>query len=313
MKKSLLWQPLKKGDIVDIIAPGFANTPEEVSRALEYLKSWGLVPRFPKDLIQKHYLCANSDEKRFHFLKQALTATDSKAIWSLRGGYGSIRLLPELAKLKKPKMVKPLIGISDLTSLHLFLNQKWNWPSLHAPLLDRLGAGLVPKSCEKELKNALMGNVNEVVFSKLKPLNLKAQNLKSLQASVVGGNMTVIQSSLGTPYQVDLKNKILFIEDLAERGYRVDRFFTQMDQSGSWKKCQALVIGEFLGGLEPSTQKALWADVFKDWANRLDIPVFTGVEAGHGKIQRTLPLGTSAQIRLNQKKYELLVQVGSKI
>ena len=112
---------------------------------------------------------------------------------------------------------------------------------------------------------------------------------------------------------MDLKNKILFIEDLAERGYRVDRFFTQMEQSGSWKKCQALIIGEFLGGLEPSSQKALWLDVFKDWAARLDIPVYMGIEAGHGKIQRTLPLGTQAQIRATEKKHELVVQVGSRI
>ena len=313
MKKALLWTPLKKGDVVDIIAPGFANTPEEVERAVEYLKSWGLVARIPKDLIQKHYLCANSDEKRFDYFKQALLSQDSKAIWCLRGGYGSIRLLPSLAQMKKPKLVKPLIGISDVTSLHLYLNQKWNWPSLHAPLLDRLGAGLVPQACEKELKNVLMGKSSEVVFRKLKPMNQPARDLKSLHSSVVGGNMTVVQSSLGTPYQVDLKNKILFIEDLAERGYRVDRFFTQMHQAGAWKKCQALVIGEFLGGLEPSTQKALWPDVFKEWSDRLKFPVFMGIEAGHGKIQRTLPLGTQAMIKQNQKKYELVVQVGSEI
>lgn len=287
------WCYLKKGDTVDVVSPGFASTPEEVENARRFLLKWGLKPRIPKNLIQKHFLHSNSDEKRFGFLRAALEAEDSKIIWCLRGGYGSNRLLPLLDKLKKPRQQKLLVGISDITSLHVYFEQKWNWPTLHASLLDRMGSGKVPRKIEKETMDLLFGNTQSVEFEKLKAMNEAALNLKKVKSSVVGGNLVVLQSTLGTPYQVKTDGKILFIEDLGERGYRVDRILEHFDQVGLFKKCKGLVIGEFLGGQE-SNGKILWPQVFKSWAERLDIPVFSGMEVGHGVIQRPLPLYTEA-------------------
>src|ERR1700692_4112840 len=144
------WPVLQKGDLIDVIAPGFGVTPEQVVGAHDFLLKWGLKPRIPVDLIQKHFLHANSDEKRFGFLQKALRAKDSKVIWCLRGGYGSNRLLPRLDQMRKPAQKKLLIGISDVTSLHIYFEQKWGWSGLHAPLLDRLGQGKVPPQLEKE-------------------------------------------------------------------------------------------------------------------------------------------------------------------
>lgn len=290
------WPVLQKGDVVDVIAPGFGVTAETVLAARDFLSSWQLQPRIPKDLIQKHFLHANSDEKRFDFLEKALHAKDSKVIWCLRGGYGSNRLIPRLEKMKKPARKKLLVGISDITSLHVYFEEKWGWSGLHAPLLDRLGQNKVPVKIEKELKALLFGRKSEVEFSKLKAMNAAARKLKSLRAPVVGGNLVVLQSTLGTSYQLDLRDKILFIEDLGERGYRVDRILEHFDQVGLFKKCKALIIGEFLGGEEPSTQKPLWPQVFKDWSERLAIPVFKGLEAGHGVVQRPVPLLTQAEL-----------------
>jgi muramoyltetrapeptide carboxypeptidase len=287
------WRFLQEGDIVDVVAPGFASKPEEVERAREFLLKWKLVPRIPKGLIQKHFLHANSDEKRFKFLRSALEARDSKIVWCLRGGYGSNRLLPALAQMKRPKQAKLLVGISDITSLHVFLDQQWGWGTLHASLLDRMGSGKVPPKIEKETMDLLFGRSHQVEFKKLKPMNAAAKNLRTLRSSIVGGNLVVLQSTLGTPYQLNADGKILFIEDLGERGYRVDRILEHFDQAGLFKKCKALIIGEFLGGTEDSG-KALWPQVFKTWAARLSIPVFSGLEAGHGVIQRPVPLGTKA-------------------
>lgn len=287
------WNYLKPGDIVDVVSPGFASTPEEVENAKKFLLKWGLKPRIPNKLIQKHFLHANSDEKRFVFLREALESKDSKIIWCLRGGYGSNRLLPWLDKLKKPHQQKLLVGISDITSLHVYFEQKWNWPTFHASLLDRMGSGKLPAKIEKETMALLFGKTKSVEFKKLKAMNKAALNLKKVKSSVVGGNLVVLQSTLGTPYQVQTEGKILFIEDLGERGYRVDRILEHFDQVGLFKKCKGLVIGEFLGGQE-SNGKALWPQVFKSWAERLAIPVFSGLEAGHGVIQRPVPLYTEA-------------------
>jgi muramoyltetrapeptide carboxypeptidase len=287
------WRYLKKGDLVDVVSPGFASTSEEIEGARRFLRKWGLVPRIPSKLIQKHFLHSNSDEKRFGFLREALSAPDSKIIWCLRGGYGSNRLLPKLDQLKKPKQQKLLVGISDITSLHVYFAQKWQWPTLHASLLDRMGSGKVPAKIEKETMDLLFGKNQEVEFKKLKAMNDAALNLKSVKSSVVGGNLIVLQSTLGTPYQVNTDGKILFIEDLGERGYRVDRVLEHFQQAGLFKKCKGLVIGEFLGGQESNGQ-ILWPQVFKSWAGRLNIPVFSGLEAGHGIIQRPVPLLTKA-------------------
>lgn len=290
------WLHLKKGDIVDVVSPGYASQPEDVEGARRFLLKWGLVPRIPEKMIAKHFLHSNTDEKRFAFLREAIQAPDSKVIWCLRGGYGSNRLLPLLDKIKKPRRQKLLVGISDITSLHVYFEQRWNWATLHASLLDRLGNGKVPAKIEKETMNLLFGKTDSVEFKKLKPLNAAALKLKPLKSSVVGGNLTVLQSTLGTGYQLDTAGKILFIEDLGERGYRVDRMLEQFYQAGLFKKCKALIIGDFLGGQE-SNGKSLSPRVFQTWAARLPIPMFSGMEAGHGVIQRPLPLMTKAVLQ----------------
>lgn len=295
----MAWQYLQKGDIVDVVSPGFASKPEDIEKSRQFLLKWGLVPRIPKNLIQKHFLHSNSDEKRFGFLKNAIEAKDSKVIWCLRGGYGSNRLLPYLDKVK-PKQQKLLVGISDITSLHVYFEQKWNWPTLHASVLDRMGSGKVPPKIEKETMDMIFGKTTSVEFKKIKAMNEIAVKMKPVKSSVVGGNLITLQSTLGTPYQLNLDGKILFIEDLGERGYRVDRVLEQFSQAGLFKKCKGLIIGEFLGGDEPNG-KPLWPQVFKSWAERLDIPVFSGMEAGHGVIQRPLPLYTKAVLSGGKK------------
>lgn len=292
---------LSEGQIVEVIAPGYPCLPEEIKAGVQFLDSWGLEARFPKDIVGKHFLHSQTDEKRFAFLKQALLSEDSNVIWSLRGGYGSNRLLPYLAKMKKPKKKKLFIGISDVTSLHHFFIQEWGWQTLHGPLLDRMGKNLLTEKHQKELKGLLFGESEEIRFSKLKPLNSAAKETRSIEASVIGGNLTVLQGSLGTPFQFSAGKKILFVEDWGERGYRIDRIFEQFRQAGVFKKCAALVLGDFLGGVEPKTGKNNFDLVFKRWAQDLEIPVFSGLEAGHGEIQRPVPMGTKAVLAAVEK------------
>lgn len=302
---------IQPGQIIDVVAPGYPCTAEEIEGAVQFLKSWGLVPRLPKNLIGKHFLHSNTDELRFKHLKQAIEAPDSDIIWCLRGGYGSNRLLPRLAEMKKPTKAKLLIGISDITSLHTFFHQEWGWRTLHGPLLDRLGKSLVPAKIEKELQQMLAGETKEIVFSKLKPLNKPAREIRALKGKVVGGNLSVLQSGIGTPWQIDTKNAFLFIEDWGERGYRIDKMLEQMRQAGVFKKCRALLLGDFLGGEEPKTGKNNFSLVFRRWAEELDIPVLAGVEAGHGVIQRPLPLGTKAELKVQaagKSSFSLMVK-----
>ncbi len=114
------WQYLRENDIVDIVAPGYPTTLEELQGGVDFLNDWKLRPRVSSKILAPHFLHSNEDEIRFETLKTAILAEDSKVIWCLRGGYGANRLLPYLAKMKKPPQKKLLIGISDISSLHTF-------------------------------------------------------------------------------------------------------------------------------------------------------------------------------------------------
>lgn len=304
------WQPLQEGDVVDVIAPGFPTDAAVVKKAVSFLKSWGLRPRVPKNLFKKNLLFSNVDDVRWQHLKKALEASDSKVVWCLRGGYGSLRLLPHLDKMSKPKKTKLLIGISDITSLAVYLNENWKWPVLHGALLDRMGKGEVPATIVKEMGKILRGEQKQVSFKNLKPMNKAARKVKKLKATVVGGNLVTLQSAIGTPYDFDLKNKILFIEELGERGYKIDRILVHFDQIGRFKGCKGVILGHFIGGNEPSGGNKV-KKVLQAWAAEQTFPVFSGIQSGHDVNLRSLPLGTSAVL---QKKgnYELLVETGVK-
>lgn len=295
-KSSKNWVPLKQGDIVDIVAPGWACSREQLALAVKTLKSWGLVPRVPKDLIGKTYQLSNTDEIRFSHLKKALLSKDSKAIWCLRGGYGSLRLMPRLRQLRAPKQPKILIGYSDITTLHMFLNFSWGWPSMHAPLFDRLGHEDVSGPNVKMLKKVLFGQMNEVVLGTLKPLNIHARKSAVVSGSVVGGNLTVVQSSLATPDQVSPKGKILFFEEVGERPYRIDRMLSQMEQSGFFKGVKAIIFGDMLLS-DKKERRKIFSDVLKRFALSQKIPIWSGLKAGHGKLNFPVPFLTKAHIK----------------
>lgn len=304
------WLPLREGDTVDLVAPGFSCTTDELRDALRFLANWGLEPRMPRKLFGRDVLCSNDDKSRLKHLKEALYAEDSRAIWCVRGGYGSIRLIPELMKMKKPKgPPKLFIGLSDITSLHVFLNQEWGWPTVHGPLLDRLGKGTAKAQFVRELRRFVFGQADEIVFSGLKPLNKAARDKKSVRGQVSGGNLITLQSSLATPAQWQTKGRILFFEDIGERGYRVDRVLEQFEQAGLFKDAKAIVFGEFTEGNERDG-KTLVPAVKKRFAEAMKIPVFMGLKSGHGIIQRPVPFETSAILHCGTRG-ELVCKTGA--
>lgn len=325
------WQALKKGDVVDVVAPGFRSTDAEVTAGVKFLEQWGLRPRLPRDLFGDDALSSNADRKRLRHLESALSSKSSSAIWCLRGGYGAIRLIPGLAKMKRPSMVKPLLGLSDVTTLQLFLEMKWQWPSLQAPLLDRLGRVVNPsvalgrpipiQAQIEELKQIVFGEVSEVRHSGLKQLgkpsqikNLLSKKPKSglVESTVTGGNLLTYASANGTAIHPSTDGKILYFEDIGERGYRVDRWLVQLVQTGIIsRKTKAIVFGDFIEGDEKNG-KSLVQSVIDRFAETiafdLGISVFTGLKSGHGVDQRVVPLCTAA--RLNLREGELLISTG---
>lgn len=286
---------LRAGDTVDIVAPGFRCTDENLLRGVEFVRGLGLTPRLPDDLFGNDLLCANSDPRRYELLRKALFAKDSRAVWCVRAGYGAIRFISRLWKLGAPRQPKLFIGYSDATLIHHVLNHRWRWPSIHGPLLDRLGSAQVRPEELEELKAMLLGAQQAVTFAGLVPLNAAAAKKKVLRGKVFGGNLTVLQTTLGTPLQRD-HAEILFLEDIGERGYRVDRMLHHFEQAGAFKKLKAMVLGAFVGGNE-ADGRTLVPQVLRQYAEAQKFPVLLGMDAGHGEYQRLVYFNSPARLR----------------
>lgn len=288
------WTPLKKGDLVDVVAPGARSEVEDLNKSLEILNSWGLRTRLQKAMNGKTPYYSNTDDIRALGLWEAITAKDSQAVWCLRGGYGCQRLLPFL-KTKKPQAVKPFLGYSDITVLHHYFSQYWGWQTLHAPVLD--GLHEKTNTTKNLTRKVLMGEVTENTFKGIRPLNESAK-VKTVNARLAGGNLKVLTCLLGTDFEPDFKNKILFLEDVHERGYALDRMFTQLEQAGKFKGLKGVVFGDFTGGIErDGKDHKRWA--LKQFASSVKFPVWQGLKSGHEMINYPLPIGGRVNVNKN--------------
>lgn len=283
---------LKAGDSIEIIAPASRCSDEQLKELREILLSWQLNCIVADNIFGHDLLCANTDTIRFNALKNALQRTDTQAIICARGGYGSIRLIPELAKIKKIPRPKLFIGMSDITALNLYLQQKWNWPILHGALAqDKFSAESIDS-----LQAIVFGKTNKINFQGL-PLNEPAKRKQVLSSTITGGNLCLVQASLATAWQIDARGKIIFFEEVGERAYRIDRMLEQLDQSTIFKNAVAILLGDFLGGEEPNGL-SLIPPVLERFAQSSRIPVIRLKGIGHGSTNYPLPLGTPVTLTL---------------
>lgn len=291
--------PLAKGAIVHVIAPASACPKTELEAARQLLLDWHLVPQISPDIFGKDLLCANTDEQRFEQLAEALCHVDSAAVWCLRGGYGSTRLLPGLAKLTPPTKQKLFIGYSDITLLHTFLQQSWGWCTLHGPSVRQVGLKEVPEENIKQVKNLLFGVQAHAELTSLAPMNDAARAPVKLTSMVTGGNLSLVQTTIGTPHQLQTKHKIVLLEDIGERGYQVDRILAHLQQAGLFKDVAAVIFGDFTQGKEPDGS-CLIEPVLTRFANQCSFPVLRCQGVGHGSVNHPVPFGTSATLSLGE-------------
>lgn len=294
--------PLQAGDLVDVVAPGSSAPLDAIEKGIRVLEGWGLRVRIPKDLLEPATFFSNSDEKRLQHLKKALHARDSKAVWCVRGGSGTHRLLPALFKGAPPRREKLLLGFSDITSLLITVHSHWGWSSWHAPVLTQIGRGGLESGDLEILRQSLFGEKTELQFADLHPMNRAAEKLKGpLKGPLLGGNLVVFESLIGTPYGKVKAGSLLFFEDVNERGYRLDRSFVHLDQAGYFRKAKAIVLGDFTGGDEPveagqseRVNRIPWA--FENLSVSLKIPLFRGIPVGHGNRNQVLAIGGVANL-----------------
>lgn len=271
-----------------LIAPSYTLSEEDVQLTKSHFESLGMRITVPSDLLGEDLLCANKDVTRLAHLKEALNDHPIDAIWLIQGGYGLTPLIPQLFQVAKPEKEKLFIGFSDGTALHVFLNQVWNVPTLHAPCALQIAKKRVGFQTINATLNILKTGFSDYLPPLLKPLNKQAKDMSSLTGALIGGNLSILQTSLGTNWQLNPSGKILFLEDLDERGYSVDRLLVHLKQAQILKEVKAIIFGAFIGG-EEANGSSLVFPVIQRFAENINLPVYHLPDCDHGNENFPLP------------------------
>jgi muramoyltetrapeptide carboxypeptidase len=281
---------LEPGDLVDIVAPSSKCHPGVLEHMRHLIESWGLKCHIPEDLFGDNFLYANSDENRLKHLQYAFLNPYSKAVWCLIGGFGATKLIPGLSKMPPPPFPKKFIGFSDITALHLFLNKQWRWSTIHGPSGYQASLGKISVDSLEILKNILLNRDYSLSYDRITPLNRYAENENRMDATIIGGNLHLIQASIGTSWHIDTVDKILFIEETNERAYRVDRVLEHFKQVGIFDRVKAVFFGDFIDKGEPDG-RFLLQKTLEEFAKTCKFPVLQIRGIGHGQINNPLLFG----------------------
>ncbi|MCY4321962.1 MAG: LD-carboxypeptidase [Bdellovibrionaceae bacterium] len=292
---------MEQRPLIDVIAPSSMPENRDWRKGIKILQSWGFKVRFNSSMLSPHLFHSNTDKKRSFFLQKAFSSKDSSIVWMLRGGYGFQKILDSYIKKSSKNFKRKLfIGYSDGTALHSYLNNK-NQKTLHAPTVSEL-INLSQKELNL-LKEILLGNIDKIMFKNLKVFN---PSKKTLKARIMGGNLSLLSSSIGTSWQSSFKKGFLFLEDVNEEAYKVDRMLYHLFYSGALKSIQAILFG----GFNP-IRSLDFLKVLKSFSKACSIPLVFNLPCGH-KRKQPLPFNTSAQLFLRGSKADLEVKTFNK-
>ncbi len=314
LPSSKTWEFLKPGETIDVIAPAAAATDDQLKVGSELISELKYIANLPKidapSSLAGYY--ANSHKVRATQFKAALEGP-GKALWAVRGGFGSIETISWLGKYTPPRAVKPIVGFSDITSFHL-LAATWNWPSLFGPVLslgeEAKSAPAINKGASlTSVVNCLSGEKTELKYTF--DVWQKASAEDPIKGSILGGNLSIIEAHKGTPTALKGKNRFVFLEDTSEDVKRLSRRLTGLLQAGVFDEAKGVLIGDMpITGATLSTEKfiqSFFADV-KELTD-IDIPVLYSPRFGHGHHNDVLPFGTEAQMEVGDDKATLTVKV----
>ena len=290
---------LKANDEVIIIAPARKVDKKLLTFSLKLLKKWGLVPLLSKNLMEDNGIFAGSKILRHQDFQWALDHPSAKAIWCFRGGYGTTQIIEEINPARFLKNPKWIIGFSDITNFHCFSNIILNTASLHAtmPINTQSNTYYTLNS----LKNFL---INQKISYEIK--SNKENKLGEVEATLIGGNLSVLCATLGTNYQPDFENKILFIEDIDEYLYKIDRMIWQLKYAGIFHQIAGLIIGHFTNIKDNSISfgKSL-EEIILEKVNEFNFPVIFDFPAGHENENLSIPFGMKLKLEAKNEYVKL--------
>lgn len=298
------------GDTVALIASASPlEDPILIERAKQRLEDLGLNVKYGKNLYKRYGYLAGTVKERAEDVNAMFADPEVKAIFEIRGGWGSAQILPYLDYDLIKRNPKIIIGYSDITSLLLAINTKTGLVTFHGPMPSLT----LPKVSADYLKNMLFSNKIQILQNTssgdteddlIQTQNdIRIINKGTAQGRLIGGNLTLLTGLLGTPYQPDFKGAILFVEDVGEQVYRIDRMLSQLKNAGILNEIAGFIFGE-CNDCSTNYGKAYGSltlhEVLDNYIKPLDIPAWSGAMFGHRDDMYTLPEGAIGKIEAEQ-------------
>jgi muramoyltetrapeptide carboxypeptidase len=301
VKKIIKPKRLKTGDTVGVIAPASGVSPEDLEKALQNLADLGLKTKVGKHARAQNGFLAGTDGQRLADLHWAFADKEIDAVWCVRGGYGVSRLLPAVDFNLIKKNPKIFIGYSDITALHVSIYQNCGFTTFHGPV----AASTFSDYTKNHVVEVLM-NPSAPYKIELSPDNIAKESSLfktevitkgKARGKLIGGNLSLLTALAGTPFGLrNSRGKILFIEDVNEQPYRVDRMLTQLRQTTNLHQLAGIALGVFADCEAKDEGSQSLIEVVKDRLGDLKIPVIYGLSFGHIRDQFTLPIGIEAEL-----------------
>ncbi len=290
--RTILPRPLRKGDVIAVVAPGGPVDGERLARGLARLSAAGFVPETAAGLLHREGYLAGTDGHRAAQMEWALTLPEARAVMAARGGYGTTRLLPLLDWRRVAANPRLLIGYSDVTAVLAYVSTRLRIAAIHGPM------AATADMASRHDRNALEAFIRLVGghVTPREPWGPPCEKLRggAAEGILAGGCLSVLTALLGTPYEPDFRGALLFLEDVREPAYRIDRMLTQWVQSGRLRRIAGIVAAKIAAvndGEEEPIRKA-----FASAGKRLSVPVWYGFPAGHTRPNYPLPFGVRARI-----------------
>ena len=284
---------LQKGDTVAILATARKHIVKSMQPTIDLLESWGLNVVIGKSIGLEENQLAGSDEQRAADLQEQLDNPNIKAIWCARGGYGTVRVVDLIDFTQFNKSPKWLVGFSDVTVLHNHLNTM-GYKSIHG--IMPISLAKASKEAIESLRLSLFGQPLQYAIDP-HPMN----RLGKATGEVVGGNLSILYSLLGSPSAINCKDKILYIEDLDEYLYHIDRMMMNLKRNGCLESLKGIIVGSMTDMKDndiPWGKNAL--EIVQDVTKQYNIPMVFNFPAGHIHDNRALILGATATIEVTE-------------